>query len=272
MGQEAIDQRNALFWDELCGTSLANMVGATGRDAASLDRYDRAFFEMYPYLDRIIQFDDTSKKKVLEIGLGYGSMSQLLARGGTYTGLDIARGPVDMVNHRIGLCGYQGSVARQGSALKMPFEDNSFDAVVSIGCLHATGNLRKAIQEVHRVLRPQGRATIMVYNAASYFRWIKNTKATARYVLSQARGSDEPLKISDAESAVFDKNAAGIAAPEATLTTKTTLRRLMKDFSSVHIERTNVARHSYAQHIPRNTLNAIVGPLFGLDLYATAIK
>ena len=71
-----------------------------------------------------------------------------------------------MMEHRIGLLGVGRGSATQGSALDIPHPDGSFDVVVSIGCLHHTGNLAGAIDEVHRVLRPGGEAMVMVYNAS----------------------------------------------------------------------------------------------------------
>ena len=39
-------------------------------------------------------------KKVLEVGLGYGSVAQRIAENGAvYTGLDIAEGPVEMADY-----------------------------------------------------------------------------------------------------------------------------------------------------------------------------
>ena len=41
---------------------------------------------------------------------------------------------------------------------------NWFDGVVSIGCLHHTGDIQGGLDEIHRVLKPNGRALIMLYN------------------------------------------------------------------------------------------------------------
>src|SRR3954466_7241161 len=94
--------------------------------------------------------------RVLEIGLGYGTLSQKLAEHArSYRGLDIAAKPVAMVNHRLRMSGPAGR-AVQGSALAMPFPDSSFDFVVSIGCFHHTGNLQRCLDESFRVLAPGG--------------------------------------------------------------------------------------------------------------------
>ena len=75
-----------------------------------------------------------------------------------------------MMIHRLQMLGVAGADERvaQGSALEIPHPDESFDVVVSIGCLHHTGDIVRAVSEVHRVLRPGGAAMVMLYNSHSY--------------------------------------------------------------------------------------------------------
>src|SRR6185312_8029573 len=53
-------------------------------------------------------------------------------------------------------------------AERLDFPDNSFDIVYSHGVLHHTPDTAGAIREVHRVLRPGGRALVMLYHRNSY--------------------------------------------------------------------------------------------------------
>ena len=162
--------RNASFWNELCGTNFARALGVPDDSPASLKRFDDWYFAFYPYLFIHIPFEDMRAKDVLEVGLGYGTVSQRIAEvGARYHGLDIAAGPVWMANHRLQQAGLYGQV-RQGSILKADFCNSSFDFVVAIGCLHHTGDLQAAIDECHRILRPGGKLLCMVYNAYSYRR------------------------------------------------------------------------------------------------------
>ena len=65
--------------------------------AESLARFDRAYLDIYPYLERYLPWH--SGERLLEIGLGYGTVGQLLAQRGTdYHGLDISPGPVAMMS------------------------------------------------------------------------------------------------------------------------------------------------------------------------------
>jgi 2-polyprenyl-3-methyl-5-hydroxy-6-metoxy-1,4-benzoquinol methylase len=141
--QAQVDPLNADFWDELCGTTLAAHLGITDDSAESLARFDRHYLGLYPYLDRHLpRAGNGEGDRLLEMGLGYGTVSQVLAsRGFDYNGLDIAAGPVEMVRHRLRLLGVDEPEqrVRVGSALDIPHPGERFDQVVTLGCLHHTG-------------------------------------------------------------------------------------------------------------------------------------
>ena len=150
---------------------MAKTLGITDNSPESLKKFDAWYFDFYPYLQHHIHFGEVSGKKVLEIGLGYGTIAgRLMESGADYHGLDIADGPVAMARHRAELLCKRADV-RQGSALSMPYDDGTFDYLVTIGCLHHTGHLARAMIEVHRVVKQGGAAMIMVYNALSYRHW-----------------------------------------------------------------------------------------------------
>ena len=109
LAEAGMDQSNSQFWNELCGSALARTLGITDSSAASLKRFDDWYFDFYPYLLPFVNAADLRGKRALEVGLGYGSLSQKMAEAGaTYTGLDIAAGPVAMVNHRLHQQGLPG--------------------------------------------------------------------------------------------------------------------------------------------------------------------
>src|ERR1700721_3942764 len=99
LDQSAIDRNNAAFWDELCGSTLARSLGITDSSPASLKRFDDWYFAYYPYLFTYIPFRQLNGKDVLEVGLGYGTVSQRIAEfGARYKGLNIAAGAARRVN------------------------------------------------------------------------------------------------------------------------------------------------------------------------------
>ena len=118
-----LDQKNIAFWNELCGSHLAKVLGIKDSSTASLKKFDDWFVAYYPYIFYHIPFDELKDKDVLEVGLGYGTIAQRLAESGArYIGLDIADGPVAMAKHRFQQACLHGGV-KQGTILDAPFED-----------------------------------------------------------------------------------------------------------------------------------------------------
>ena len=124
-------------------------------------------------------------RRVLEVGLGYGTVAELLARAGRRLSRARHRRGTGGDGARRG-CAVPGAHAeqvREGSALDLPVPDASFDRVVSIGCLHPTGDLSRAVTEARRVLRPGGELLLMVYNRHSARRVLLWPVLTARHRL-----------------------------------------------------------------------------------------
>ena len=96
--------------------------------------------------------------EVLEIGAGSGAMAvELLAAhpGLTMTVTDFDLAMVDAARDR--LTPFAGRVtARQADATALPFDDGTFDVVLSWVMLHHTVEWEKALAEAVRVVRPGG--------------------------------------------------------------------------------------------------------------------
>jgi SAM-dependent methyltransferase len=212
------------------------------------------------------------QKRVLEVGLGYGTVSQKIAESGaSYSGLDIADGPVEMVNSRLKMNGLKG-VAQIGSILKCPFDAGTFDYVVAIGCYHHTGALARAINETWRVLKPGGGATVMVYNAYSYRRWLRWPISTFKYYLRDRSGAGETMRFSENERKAYDARLDGTAAPETDFVSSAHLSRLCCQFSVIEIFCENAGGEFFLRFIPRKVLLASLGKVAGLDLYVRLTK
>ncbi len=267
--QSEVDQRNCTFWDELCGTGTAKALGITNRSVENLERFDHWYYDFYPYLQGYIPFADLAGKDVLEVGLGYGTVASTLMRSGArYHGLDIARGPVEMATYRADLLGHEADI-RRGSILESPFADGTFDFVVSIGCLHHTGDLARAINEVHRILKPGGGAAIMVYHALSYRQWLLRPWPTLSLALS--RDGDRP-PINLVERKALDINQDGDAAPETSFVSRRQLRTLCAVFETVEIMQEHIHAELLFKKIPRSIALKLFGSWLGLNLYAKLRK
>jgi SAM-dependent methyltransferase len=268
-GEPALDDRNAAFWDELCGTNLARSLGITDASEESLARFDEAYFALYPYLLGYFPREAVAGRRLLEIGLGYGTLGEALARlGADYHGIDLAAAPVAMMRARLArVPGARPEQVTQGSALELPLDDASFDQVVSIGCLHHTGDLFGAVAECRRALRPGGRLVVMVYNRRSARRVLLGPFLAARHrLVPRTPSADETLRY------FYDGHADGDRAPHTDFVSVAELRGLLSGFRDVRIERRSIDRVPLGRfEVSRQRLMRLgLDRLVGLDLYAVA--
>jgi ubiquinone/menaquinone biosynthesis C-methylase UbiE len=272
----SIDRANREFWDELCGSGFARQLGITGHSKESLERFDRAYLDFYPYLLHHVPTSKMSGKKVMEVGPGYGTLGQKIAESGAdYLGLDIAAKPVKMMKHRMRMARLQGE-AMQGNMLDCPVRSESLDWLVSIGCFHHTGDIQRCIDETYRVLKPGGRAAIMVYNRFSLQQWLFWPWHTFRAALSdlnlRASYSIAPEKM----RRFYDTNTSGSAAPETKFSSTKELRRMFKKYSRVTFQKENCSSLAipklHVTVIPRSRLLSTIGRTLGTDIYVEARK
>lgn len=159
--QDAVRQ----FWDTApCNSQLSSKAAASKEYFLEIEaqryRYEGHILEM---LNRL----DWKDKSVLEIGTGVGTDARKIAeRGGVYTGINIDHGSTQMTYKALKTFELPG-VAIQGSATRLPFEDESFDVVYSFGVLICIPEVEKAMAEIYRVLKPGGKLLIMLYNRSS---------------------------------------------------------------------------------------------------------
>lgn len=280
---EQINHANADYWNEPCGTTRLEHLGVSvlADDASAFAAFDDFFFEFYPYLELYIPFGEMSGRKVLEVGLGMGSVSQrIAATGAAFTGLDIAQGPVDIVNRRLALARLPGT-AQVGSILAAPFADQSFDFVVSIGCLHHTGDPARAIAEIHRLLKPGGTAVLMLYYAYSPKRWLLWPRATWRHLRLTRRDAGRVVEGTAAERAGYDRSTDGGAPPETIFTSRRQMRHMTRAFSGIRIGLENLDTDLLLYPVPKSVRRHVrpwllrLGKLTGVaseDMYAVLRK
>jgi SAM-dependent methyltransferase len=265
-----IDRRNTEFWDELCGTGLAQQLGLVDRDRETLDAFDRAYLAFYPYLSGYLDRFRLTGRRVLEVGLGYGTLGQqIIARGAEYHGLDIAAGPVRMMQHRLAMLGKPGEDRIvQGTALAMPYADETFDFVYTIGCLHHTGDLARSIEEVRRVLVPGGHAVVMLYHEGSLRQLLRVRLPAAVARLRRRSGPTH-----DEVAGMYDANSEGTVAPHTDFVSRRRVRSLFRRYAKVRIETRNFddIRLRRRLVIPRSrVLGSPIERWLGLDLYVVA--
>jgi len=125
------------------------------------------------YLPKIMEH--LAGGNLLEVGCGMGVDALLFARRGfNITGLDLAKEHIFLANKLFNTYNRDANF-QIADAEDLPFANCSFPRVYSMGTLHHTPNIQKAIDEIHRVLGSNGRAVIMLYNKWSlnnFVHWI----------------------------------------------------------------------------------------------------
>lgn len=260
-----VGSANKKFWDEPCGTNSYNALGFNSKQD-----FDYWFFNFYSYLEEFIPFDSIKGKKVLEVGLGMGSVSERLGReGAEFYGMDIAEGPVEGVNERFSDNGFDGK-AVIGDVLNCPWDDNFFDNVISIGCLHHTGDFYKAVEELVRVLKPGGHGVFMVYNAFSYRQWLTSPLRTL--IKSFSSSSRSSIKGKEVERGMYDSNSKGEAAPSTEFLGRKEIAQHMTNLRTKAKIRSENIGSFFMFPFPRNLKLKLFSSFLGLDLYVNFSK
>lgn len=109
-------------------------------------------------------------KKVLDLGSGHGGMAlEIAKRGGNVFGLEPCKPWRIIAQERAKELSLDNKVQfLDGNAEELPFETNSFDYIVSLQVLEHVASPRKVIEEIKRVLHPQGMAYISCENYLAF--------------------------------------------------------------------------------------------------------
>ena len=185
--------------------------------------------EYAPWMRETMEFAKHAGKDLLEVGGGMGTdLAQFAKHGARVTDIDLSAGHLALAQENFRLRGLDGRFVHQ-DAERLPFDDNMFDVVYSNGVIHHTPHTDKVVSEILRVLRPGGRAIVMVYAENSLHYW-------RNLFLGIGLSQSELLShsIGDVLSRVVERSAND-ARPLVKVYTRKRLRRLFSQFVDISI-------------------------------------
>lgn len=282
------------FWQSHpCGTKFADAQPGSRLfyELVEQHRYEKEW-----HIPEAAGFAQSNNLRVLEVGCGLGTDGAQFAKAGAvYTGVDLTEAAVDLARRRFDLFTLPGSF-RVADAEKLDFPNDSFDLVYSHGVLHHTPDTAAAIREIHRVLRPGGRAVVMLYHRDSYnycvnismlrragvhlLRWKLGVKLvrlltgepeeSLREHASRLRSDSTYLGSQE----FLSQNTDGAGNPLARVYSRDEARELFKDYSQIEL-RTYFLNRKWLPVIGRvlpRSLEAKLASRWGWHLWIYATK
>jgi 2-polyprenyl-3-methyl-5-hydroxy-6-metoxy-1,4-benzoquinol methylase len=139
---------------------------------------------------------DLRGREVLEYGCGLGMLSTLLALSGArVTAFDLSPASIEVARRRAELHGVADAIEFDVAAGEsLPYADESFDVVVGKAVLHHL-DVKLAGPELHRVLRPGGRAAFSEPLGTNPL--LVLARDHLPYAHKNARGADSPLSAAE---------------------------------------------------------------------------
>lgn len=160
------------------------------------EEHSRFRYTQYaPWLPTVACFEAHAGQRLLEVGCGMGTdLLEYAKNGAAVVGLDLTPRHLELARRRFQLFGQNG-IFINGDAEQLSFRDGSFDFVFSNGVLHHTPDTRRAVDEIHRVLKPGGEALILLYHRHSLHYYLRiilesGSKRFVRHLLDGKKLSD----------------------------------------------------------------------------------
>ena len=168
---DRITERTQEFWGSLYKAAYAGRHGKLTR--TTIERELSELRQMFEHRDHLavreMPIAELSGRLVLEIGSGAGAHSALFSQhGARMVSLDVTLERAAATARVLDFVTNSDNFCLQADALALPFPDELFDIVYSNGVLHHTASVSRAVQELHRVLKPGGRAVVMLYARNSF--------------------------------------------------------------------------------------------------------
>lgn len=154
----------------------------------------------YDFLNRVLTFGidiswrkhvvelvkSRNAKKVLDIATGTGDLAIMLAKADIeqVTGLDISPGMLNVGKQKVTEQGLDQQVDMViGDSEKLPFEEETFDAITVAFGVRNFENLELGLKEIYRVLKPEGTLTVLETSQPTKFPVKQGFQFYSKYII-----------------------------------------------------------------------------------------
>jgi SAM-dependent methyltransferase len=216
------------------------------------DDIEERRYRTHYHLPELFESMDRMDQRLLEVGCGIGVDSiQLAKRGFQVTAVDLTESALavakQFATRREATVDF-----RLGNAEGLDFPDESFDAVYSFGVLHHTPDIERSVAEVYRVLRPGGRAYVMLYHRNSLVN-LMHQALRLPYESPRDRKDHCPV--------VYTFSRSGV-------------RKLFRDFASVEVHSDYPFTYGFGPLATKLPLGVrrLLGRVIGWHLMITAVR
>lgn len=184
----------------------------------------------YKYLTEDAEFGAHAGEKVLEIGTGLGTDLVEYAKGGAEVyGVDLGEEQISLTKLNLELHKLKYNDLSVQDAMDLSHPDSFFDLVYSFGVMHHAPDTDKCVQEVHRVLKSDGQAIIMLY-ARGWKHYIKRC-------LIHGLIKGKYFKYGSWQAVYNDISEVHGGSPRTAVFTRKQVRHLFKQFAYVEIHK-----------------------------------
>lgn len=216
-------------WDnDPCGSHYVDQSADRLKFFSDVESYRYGTYG--PWMPKLMEFSEHVGERILEVGAGLGTdLAQFATAGALVTDLELSQGHLALARENFALRGLSGEFV-PGDAENMPFSDGEFDVVYSNGVIHHIPDTQRVVEEIHRVLKPGGKAIIMVYRENSVAYWHNVLNAGLRQEKFKSFSMNEIM------SRTFELSDSG-ARPLVKVYSPKQLRYMFRGFSSVKVFR-----------------------------------
>jgi SAM-dependent methyltransferase len=164
--------------------------------------------------------------EILDLASGTGEPALTLAKSVGNTGqvmaTDLVPGMLDVINEHVDRLGLTNLTCAQADPEDLQFADESFDIVTCRFGVMFFPDVGKAMREIHRVLKPGGRTTFVVFGPAENNPYFDSTSGIARRragLPPPVEGAPTPFRFAGSGSLTDELRGGGFRELEEKLLT-----------------------------------------------------